>query len=604
MHEYHYLLQVVDGYLQFRFNLGSGEAIARQTTIQVNDDKTHTVTIERKEQTVTLVIDDSYVARATSPGESNTLDIKNDRVYLAANVDNDGKANRGFSGCITGVKINHRDLPVSGSTKYYIASPSSGVETGCTFEPPNTGEAFPTVASIAAGATGLLIILVVLPISIFICIGGKYLYRKRKGSYMPRTSRTTMRSPTFNWQPVPQMTNTAESTRSVMSSQPSQPFTSDDSFVLQDLNQRNDESSQCSPPTAQHPFRTPEQSPERPTRRDHQRRLQHLEQRQQQQTEEEQQMRQHRQQSPLLHQTRVDAIAVQPPAVPKPQTQLSNDGPSTSASQPPPAPSHTRSPSGHQSIMTIMTSATEATSVFDDTEVGKYVLKRIEAANEDLKTLQKDEFIPFKEEGDFEPLGSVGSLYDIVREADENYGAVEHTITPASRPPVKPKPDLSSLPTHPSHSQAAAILSKSTKHTKLKHKNTDREYNQSQEQSNQAISGKKEQERGRAAIPSSDIQSTKHTTSKYSDRDINQPEHSHQGLPVDKKIPASDHSRSNGIPPQQEVENMSRPRGRRRGRRAGPPALAVGAGESLMDQFQKMSTSPSKSQEWNDGKLV
>lgn len=594
-------MQVVDGYLQFRFNLGSGVAIARQTTIQVNDDKTHTVTIERKENTVTLVIDDSYVARATSPGESNTLDVKNDRVYLGANVDDDGTASRGFSGCITGVKINHRDLPVSGSTKYYIASPSSGVETGCTFEPPKSGGAFPTIASIAAGAAGFLIILIVLPISIIICISGKYLYQKRKGSYNPRTNRTTIRSPTFNWQPVQ---TTAESTRSVISTQPSQPFTSDDSFVLQDLNQRCDESSQFSPSTAEHPFRTPEQSPERPNRRDHQRRLQHLEQRQQQPTEEAQQMRQHRQQSPPLHHTRVDAIAVQPPAVPKPQTQLSNDGPSISASQPPLAPSHTRSPSGHQSVMTIMTSATEATSVFDDTEVGKYVLKRIEAANEDLKTLQKDEFILFKEEGDFEPLGSVGSLYDILREADENYGTVEHTIAPLPRPPIKPKPDLSSLPTHPRHPQAAAVLPKSTKHTKLKHGNTDTESNQFQQHSDQDIPGKKEQERERAAVPSSDIQSTKHTKSKHRDRDLKQPEHFHQGLPVEKKIPASDHSRSNGMPPQQEVENMSKPRGRRRGRRAGPPALAVGAGESLMDQFQKMSTSPSKSQEWNDGKLV
>lgn len=585
------MLQIADGYLQFRFNLGSGEAIARQTTIQVNDDKTHTVTIERREKAVTLVIDDSYVARATSPGESTTLDIQNDRVYVGANVDEDGTANRGFSGCIIGVKINHRDLPVSGSTKYYIASPSSGVETGCTFDPPEKGGAFPTVPTIAAGTAVFLIVFIVLPISIIICIGGKYFYRKRKGNYNPQTPRTTIRSPTFNWQPAPQMKTTAESSRSLISTQPSQPLASD-SFVLQDLNQSFDEG----PPTAEHHFRTPEQSPERPTRQDHRRGIQRLEQQQQLRPEEQQrQMREQRQQSPPLHRTRADAIAVQPPAVPKPQTQLSNEGPSTSAPQPRLAPSHTRSPSGHQSVMTIMTSATEATSVFDDTEVGKYVLKRIEAANEDLKTLQKDEFIQFKEEGGFEPLGSVGSLYDILREADENYGALEHTTAPASRPPVKPKPDLSSLPPHPPQSQAAATPPKLSKHAKLKHRNTENESKQSHQQPNQDAPGEKKM--GRTAVPSSAIQSTKHTKSKHRDRDLKPPEYSHQGRPDEKEIPLSDHSKFNGIAPQ-EVGDITKPPGKRRGRRAGPPALAVGPGESLMDQFQKISTSPSKSQEW------
>lgn len=78
--------------------------------MQINDDRSHTVTIERKERTATLVIDDTYVARATSPGGNNTLDIDNNRLYLGASVDKDGKTSNGFTGCITGAKLNYRDL--------------------------------------------------------------------------------------------------------------------------------------------------------------------------------------------------------------------------------------------------------------------------------------------------------------------------------------------------------------------------------------------------------------------------------------------------------------------------------------------------------------
>lgn len=562
------LFQINDGFLQFRFNLGSGEITARQTTIQVNDGKTHTVSVKRKERMATLVIDDSYVARATSPGGSNTLDITNDRVYLGASVSADGKASSGFSGCITGARLNYRDLPVSGSTKDFVANPSSGVESGCTFEPPQTGGAFPTVVGIAAGGVGFFIIFIALPIGIIICIVGRYGYRRRKkrGEYSPRTEHATTRSPTFNWQPVQGMQNTGDSRHRLMLTQSS----TSDSFALQDLNQSRNEGllAPSTPATSEHIFRTPDQTPEQPTHREHQqrpmderleqehqqqhtpqsnrhvRRLQLLEQQQQQQQQEEEEEEQQapRQQRQQSQQIKDNAIAVPPPVAPKPQTQLSNDSSSASASasQAPAPPTHTRSSSGHQSIMTIMTTATErseATSIFDDTEVGKYVLKRIEAANEEMESLQIDETMTFKEEGDFEPLGSIGSLYDILREADENLGPLEYTSAPASRPPLKPKPAFSNLPTHPINPQAPTPPSdaQSTKYSKLEPRHT-----------------------------------------KVESRQCEQPNHN---LPSKEEMLSSlnhNHTRSNGMPPQ-PAEVVSKPRGRRRGRHAAAPARILGA---------------------------
>jgi hypothetical protein len=571
-------LEVDGGYLQFRFNLGSGEATARQTTIQVNDGVSHVVTVERKERTVTLVIDGSYVARATSPPESNTLDIQSDRVFLGANVDTNGRSSKGFSGCVTGAKLNHRDLPVSGSTKDFVADPSTGVETGCTFVPPQTEGAFPTVVTFAAGGGVLFLIVLVIPIGIVVCVIGRYSYRKRK-TYNPRNRQATSRSPTFNWQSAPERVSTEGSRPRQIVSQTSQ-FSETDSFALPTLSQNNNEGSLFAPSTpvaSEHVFRTADQTPEQPTRREHHnvseshqqpspqsnhhvRRLrtleqqQHLQQQEQQTEQQRQQTEEHHrpsQQSSPLQRT---AIAVQPPSIPKPhvQTQLSTDSTPAVVSDPhapPSAPTHYRSPSGHQSIMTIMTTATmrsEATSIFDDSEMGRYVLKRIEAANEELKSLHRDEMIQFKEEGEFEPLGSIGSLYDILREADEDYEPLEHTSAPASRPPTKPKPSLPN--THLSQPPASSSNRSTANH----------------------IVGVK----GRPP--------SEHPNPDQEDK------------------PSLNHAKSNGTPPQ-AAEIVTKAKGRRRGKRAAP---ALKQEESIMDKFQNISTTHPNSQEWDASRLV
>ena len=554
--------QVDGGYLQFRFNLGSGSATARQTTVQVNDDKSHTVTVERKERTVTLVIDGTYVARATSPAESNTLDIQSDRVYLGASIDGGGKAQCGFTGCITGAKLNHKDLPVSGSTKDYVANPSSGVGSGCVFEP-SQGGAFPTVVTIAAGSVGFLLLVIVLPVGIMICLVGHYGYRRRKrrGGYNPRHRHTDSHRPSFNWHPVPQQTPpTGDSRHRLMLSQSSQ-VSASDSFALQEVSRHEGSLFVPSTPAvSEHAFRTPEQTPQQPTknhsvdksieeqqqpspqRNRHIRRLQYPE--------------QHRQHSDKLSQPMQRSTesleATEPPSVSKVLTQFSNDStsgvPSRLHAPSLPVLQHTRSPSGHQSIMTTATEKSEAGSIFDDTEVGKYVLKRIEAANEELRTLQRDEMIPFKEEGEFEPLGSIGSLYDFVIEADENCGPSEHTVEkPAIKPPLKPKPQLSTRQPHPLQPPDSHVPS--TKHTKLKPR-----------------------------------------------EEPKQPDHVHVILSEKEAL----HAKSNGVQ-LQPVDHVHKPRGKRREKRAVP---ALGAGESLMDKFQNMSTSPPKSKEWDDRKLV
>ncbi len=85
----------------------------------------------------------------------------------------------------------------------------------------------------------------------------------------------------------------------------------------------------------------------------------------------------------------------------------------------------TRSPSGHQSVQSVGTNRSDATYMpsellgKDDAEVRIYLHKTVEIADAENKEFYVDKMEPFNEEGSYEPLGSIGSLYDFVKELDE-----------------------------------------------------------------------------------------------------------------------------------------------------------------------------------------
>ena len=325
-----------------------------------------------------------------------------------------------------------------------------------------------------------------------------------------------------------------------------------DSFALQDMNQNQREGSLFAPSTpriSEHVFTTPEQTPEQPPRQRHrmgERRDQ--EKNQQDGSPQGKHVRKldfHKQEEKQSRPQKLSSTKVtQAPYVPK---QLDNE--STPAKQPPQLdPKHSRSFSGHQSIVTTATERSEATSVFDDSEMGKYVLKRIEAANEEMNSLETDQMIPFKEEGDFEPLGSIGSLYDIVRE-DLQRPAPLASHPP---PPLKPKPQLSS--------------------------------HASQTQSHSTPNG---------IQPAKASQSpAKRRRAEQHSRDLSQDD-------AEKPVTISNNAKPNGTPPHRPPEKPSKHREKRKRNRAGP---ALGAGESIMDRFHKISTSPPRVED--DGHFV
>ena len=651
--------QINNEYLQFRYNLGSGEATAKQTTLKVSDGSAHTVTIERDGRTVTLLIDNLYVARAISPGISETLDTPINAIYLGSTVDSNGKANNGYQGCITGAKLNWKDLPVTKSSPDFVAVVKDGVKSGCIFEVASTDAAFPTIASIAAGGVAFIVLIIVLPLSIVTCAVGKYIYHKRRAKFYLRSRQRSANSPTFNWQPTIRM---PEREPRLVSTQQTEMSTFGDLEMTNESREEGRSSifTQSIAGTSETVLRTPDQTPEQPNQRQihqghsHNNQQQNILQHHWREPEDQPvevvqtplQRQDSQQQLDQLGQIPSQKHITSSSSISAPKRTSNNYSEEQVPMMPEPSSpfKHKRSRSGEQSILTTVTEKSLA-SVFDDSEVGKYVIKRIEAVNADMEEEERDEIKPFKEEGDFEPLGSVGSLYDILREADENYGPMEHRLPPDPRPPIKPKPNLSSLPPKPSITQLQEVHSEIESHKKSQtgqikppdsqppikpipnisnlppksSTNLAPKVPRNIELHRNSQTGRIEQQLPRDTRPpikpKPDLSSLPPKPSTKPAQEVPRNIKSHNssqngGIEEHLQDFMQNHEHKHTqidvshVDPNPNSEKQVRPN--RAQRKRGSKCLAATPGESLMDKFQhlQLSSTPSNSQEWDKGRLV
>ncbi len=408
---YYSLLQISQGYLQYVYSLGSGEGVARQSTVKVDDGVLHNVTVERVEQAVEMIVDESYVARAVSPGNEATLDISSGAIYLGALVDFENKPTNGFSGCLRGVKVDRKDLPVAGETEDFVAMPSvAGTkESAC---PDNVLSMAPTESSQQSGYSyvygGLVGILVTLAAVIACFVFVTVVVRRRK-----RTTRHLFTVPggqaspsALAWHPTDNMTGRNRFRNDSVS----------EDFVLESINKNSNNTQQSfhtsaspslmsSPTLSETSFTFATEKPlasqdlSRPT------------------TE-------HRMSSPIrseLGHSRSPSYPQQP------------SGKNPQESDIPPPPYHARSASEQQSIVSMMSEGGDSSIYHDDTDVGKHIQKQKEAADAQMEEGNLDEMKPFKEKGEFEPLGSLGSLHDITVATEVGKGGDESFLsTPAT----------------------------------------------------------------------------------------------------------------------------------------------------------------------------
>lgn len=80
------ILEVVNGVIQYRFDLGSGEGLISVTSIYVADGQWHDVKLERDGNSARLMVDGKHVAQGNAPGVNGVLNLQTSDMYLGAEV--------------------------------------------------------------------------------------------------------------------------------------------------------------------------------------------------------------------------------------------------------------------------------------------------------------------------------------------------------------------------------------------------------------------------------------------------------------------------------------------------------------------------------------
>lgn len=134
------VLELVNGALQYRFELGSGEGVVRVGGVYVTDGRWHEVRLERDGNSARLTVDGVHSAQGSSPDPSTTLNLPHPpSLYLGAEVHMHPsilgfeETRRGFSGCLDDVRLARVQVPLhkSGDNSVAILKRFANVEFSC-----------------------------------------------------------------------------------------------------------------------------------------------------------------------------------------------------------------------------------------------------------------------------------------------------------------------------------------------------------------------------------------------------------------------------------------------------------------------------------------
>ncbi|XP_066149601.1 fat-like cadherin-related tumor suppressor homolog isoform X2 [Euwallacea fornicatus] len=133
------ILEIVNGGVQYRFELGSGEGIVRVSDIYVADGNWHEIKLERDRNNAKITIDGIYVAQGSAPGVSDILNLQSDEMYLGAEVHQHPSilgyedVQKGFTGCMDDIRISRVSVPLhkSGENSVAVLKRFANVEFSC-----------------------------------------------------------------------------------------------------------------------------------------------------------------------------------------------------------------------------------------------------------------------------------------------------------------------------------------------------------------------------------------------------------------------------------------------------------------------------------------
>nr|CAD7395413.1 unnamed protein product [Timema poppensis] len=133
------ILEIVNGVVQYRFELGSGEGVVRVSSVYVSDGSWHEVLVEREGNSARVTVDGRHVAHGSAPGVSDMLNLQSDCLYLGSEVRPHPTilgfedVQRGFTGCMDDVRISRVSVPLhmSGAGSITVLKRFANVEFSC-----------------------------------------------------------------------------------------------------------------------------------------------------------------------------------------------------------------------------------------------------------------------------------------------------------------------------------------------------------------------------------------------------------------------------------------------------------------------------------------
>lgn len=112
------ILEIVNGAVQYRFDLGTGEGLVRVSSVYVSDGRWHEVRLERDRNSARLTVDGKHVAHGSAPGVSDILNLQDEYMYFGAEVHQHPSIlgfediQNGYYGCMDDVRISRMSVPL------------------------------------------------------------------------------------------------------------------------------------------------------------------------------------------------------------------------------------------------------------------------------------------------------------------------------------------------------------------------------------------------------------------------------------------------------------------------------------------------------------
>jgi len=133
------ILEIINGAVQYRFDLGSGEGVISVSSINISDGEWHLISLERSLNSAKVMVDNKHVSHGSAPGVNGILNIQSNDIFVGAEVRPHPSIigyediQRGFIGCMANIKIAKESLPlyISGGSTIAALKRFTNVEFKC-----------------------------------------------------------------------------------------------------------------------------------------------------------------------------------------------------------------------------------------------------------------------------------------------------------------------------------------------------------------------------------------------------------------------------------------------------------------------------------------